>query len=185
MQCGWLGRRITTRFENGRQHLKHVSESVKTGDGFAEGGEHIRQTLARHQAKGSFFFTGNFYRNADFRQLIKNLAADGPYLGAHSDAHLLYCTWEKRDSLSVTREEFEADLTANCREMEKLGISKGEEQIFNFNRSNSAFERKLLFHLYSNDGHIIMQRPLTSPGFGRACQAPDDLARLLMGNLGE
>ncbi|NUM76914.1 polysaccharide deacetylase family protein [candidate division KSB1 bacterium] len=103
---------------------------VFTGDSFVDGGEHIRQTLARHHVKGSFFLTGNFYRNADFRQLIKNLTAEGHYLGAHSDAHLLYCAWENRDSLLVTRQEFEADLAANYREMEKFGVSKARAKYF-------------------------------------------------------
>lgn len=103
---------------------------VFTGDSFADGGEHIRQALARHHLKGSFFLTGNFYRTTEFHQLIKNLAADGHYLGAHSDAHLLYCTWENRDSLLVTREEFEADLAANYRVMEEFGISKARAKYF-------------------------------------------------------
>lgn len=103
---------------------------VFTGDSFADGGEHIRQTLARHHVKGSFFLTGNFYRNADFRQLIKNLTAEGHYLGAHSDAHLLYCAWENRDSLLVTQEEFKADLAANYRAMENFGVTKARARYF-------------------------------------------------------
>ncbi|MDZ7269590.1 MAG: polysaccharide deacetylase family protein [candidate division KSB1 bacterium] len=103
---------------------------VFTGDSFAGGGEHIRQTLKRHQVKASFFFTGRFYRRIDLRRLIENLAADGHYLGAHSDAHLLYCSWEKRDSLLVTRQQFEADLAANYREMEKFGIHTARAKYF-------------------------------------------------------
>jgi peptidoglycan/xylan/chitin deacetylase (PgdA/CDA1 family) len=111
-------------------HAQKELALVFTGDSFADGGEHIRQALARHHAKGSFFLTGNFYRNSDFHQLIVNLAADGHYLGAHSDAHLLYCPWENRDSLLVTREEFEADLAANYREMAKFGINKSRAKYF-------------------------------------------------------
>jgi endoglucanase len=103
---------------------------VFTGDSFADGGEHIRQALARHRVKGSFFLTGNFYRNSAFHQLIKNLIADGHYLGAHSDTHLLYCPWENRDSMLVTREGFEADLAANYQEMEKFGINKARAKYF-------------------------------------------------------
>jgi len=103
---------------------------VFTGDSFSDGGGHIRSALARHQVKASFFLTGNFYRNADFHQLIEHLAADGHYLGAHSDAHLLYCSWEKRDSLLVSREQFETDLAANYREMEKFGIDKSRANYF-------------------------------------------------------
>jgi peptidoglycan/xylan/chitin deacetylase (PgdA/CDA1 family) len=86
--------------------------------------------LAQQQIKASFFFTGNFYRNPDFKLLIKVLMADGHYLGAHSDAHLLYCAWEKRDSLLVTQKQFTADLAANYREMEKFGIIKTAARYF-------------------------------------------------------
>jgi peptidoglycan/xylan/chitin deacetylase (PgdA/CDA1 family) len=103
---------------------------VFTGDAFADGGAHIRNVLACHRVQASFFLTGNFYRQPAFRGLIKKLLADGHYLGAHSDRHLLYCTWEKRDSLLVTRAQFEADLAANYREMEKFGITKTQAQYF-------------------------------------------------------
>lgn len=103
---------------------------VFTGDTFADGGTHIRQVLAAQQIKASFFFTGNFYRNSHFKTLIAGLMADGHYLGAHSDAHLLYCAWEKRDSLLVTQEHFIADLAANYREMQKFGIAKTEARFF-------------------------------------------------------
>ncbi|MEZ4764225.1 MAG: hypothetical protein R3C26_13910 [Calditrichia bacterium] len=40
------------------------------------------------------FFTGDFYRNRANKKLIEHLRKDGHYLGAHSDKHLLYATWE-------------------------------------------------------------------------------------------
>jgi len=103
---------------------------VFTGDTFADGGAHICRVLLQQQSKASFFFTGNFYRNSDFKTLITGLLADGHYLGAHSDAHLLYCAWENRDSLLVTPEQFTMDLAANYREMEKFGIAKTAARYF-------------------------------------------------------
>lgn len=103
---------------------------VFTGDTFADGGAHIRQILAQQKIKASFFLTGNFYREPNFKSLIEGLIADGHYLGAHSDAHLLYCTWENRDSLLVTREQLIEDLAANYREMEKFGIAKTAARYF-------------------------------------------------------
>ena len=103
---------------------------VFTGDEFADGGAHILDVLGKQQVKGAFFFTGNFYRNPAYGQLIKDLVADGHYLGAHSDRHLLYCTWENRDSLLVSREEFTKDLEDNYSEMEQFGISKDEAPFF-------------------------------------------------------
>jgi peptidoglycan/xylan/chitin deacetylase (PgdA/CDA1 family) len=99
---------------------------VFTGDEFADGGEILRETLGKHDVKGSFFLTGNFYRNPDFGPIIRGLHEDGHYLGAHSDRHLLYATWEDRDSLLVTRDEFLKDLLDNYKEMERFGVRKGD-----------------------------------------------------------
>ena len=55
---------------------------------------------------------------------------DGHYLGAHSDKHLLYCDWNKRDSLLVTKDEFENDLSTNYKIMERFGFKKSNTQYF-------------------------------------------------------
>ncbi|MDX5483294.1 MAG: polysaccharide deacetylase family protein [Hymenobacteraceae bacterium] len=96
---------------------------VFTGDEFADGGKSIQRTLRSHRAKASFFFTGRFYSNPAFEALIKGLKKDGHYLGAHSDAHLLYCDWTKRDSLLVTQEQFKQDLRKNYEKMATFRIS--------------------------------------------------------------
>ena len=97
---------------------------VFTGGDFADGGEVIRETLAKHGIKGAFFFTGNFYRNPYFADLIRRLKADGHYLGAHSDKHLLFCDWSNRDSTLVSHTEFVDDIQNNYAEMAKFGIEK-------------------------------------------------------------
>ncbi len=99
---------------------------IFTGDEYAEGGQIILKTLKKYNAKASFFFTGRFYRNQAFTSLIKNIKQQGHYLGPHSNEHLLYCDWTKRDSLLVTRQQFTTDLQANLKTMKSLGInSKG------------------------------------------------------------
>ena len=103
---------------------------VFTGDEFADGGDHIRKTLNAENVKSSFFLTGRFYSNEEFKPLIQKLKGDGHYLGAHSDGHLLYCDWVKRDSLLVTREQFSDDLKRNYRRMEELGIQKVDAPYF-------------------------------------------------------
>lgn len=95
---------------------------VFTGHEYADGGEVISEVLKASGTPASFFFTGDFYRS--YPALAVQLAEDGHYLGAHSDRHLLYCSWEKRDSLLVSREEFLTDLRNNYRELERLGIKK-------------------------------------------------------------
>ena len=90
----------------------------------------MADVLKKYRIKGYFFFTGDFLRNPAFNSLVKRLKQDGHYLGPHSDKHLLYCDWTKRDSLLVTKEEFMADLAANYAELAKFGISKNESSYY-------------------------------------------------------
>jgi peptidoglycan/xylan/chitin deacetylase (PgdA/CDA1 family) len=86
--------------------------------------------LKKHRVKGSFFFTGRFYRNPSFKKIIQQLKQDGHYLGAHSDEHLLYCDWVKRDSLLVTQQQFNTDLLNNYAEMKKFSIDRKDALFF-------------------------------------------------------
>jgi endoglucanase len=103
---------------------------VFTGDEFADGGDIILDVLKRHNIKGSFFLTGNFYRNKNFRALVKKLVAAGHYLGPHSDKHLLYNDWTKRDSLLVTKSQFDRDLLNNYSAMKRYGLRKADSEYF-------------------------------------------------------
>ncbi len=103
---------------------------VFTGHEFADGGEIIRGALKKHGVKASFFFTGDFYRNSQFAGIIASLKSDGHYLGAHSDKHLLYCSWDKRDSLLVTKDSFQLDLKSNYGEMKRFGINQPDARYF-------------------------------------------------------
>jgi endoglucanase len=103
---------------------------VFTGHEFAEGGESIRKTLKEEGIKASFFLTGQFYNKLPFKPLIEGLRSDGHYLGAHSDAHLLYCDWNKRDSLLVSKADFIKDLENNYDRMKGFGIRKNDAKYF-------------------------------------------------------
>jgi peptidoglycan/xylan/chitin deacetylase (PgdA/CDA1 family) len=95
---------------------------IFTGGDFNDGGLVIRNVLAHKRIHAGFFFTGDFYRNPENRELIRQLARDGHYLGPHSDKHLLYCSWSRRDSTLVSREQFCEDLRQNYRVMAESGI---------------------------------------------------------------
>ncbi|THD68062.1 cellulase [Robertkochia marina] len=97
---------------------------IFTGHDRAEGYEKVNTVLATNKVKASFFLTGDFYRNPDFREMIGSLREQGHYLGGHSNKHLLYCSWEDRDSLLVDRENFEKDLRENYKIMATHGIKK-------------------------------------------------------------
>jgi endoglucanase len=103
---------------------------VFTGDEFADGADAIARTLEKQNVKASFFLTGRFYRNAEFAPAVRRLKRDGHYLGAHSDAHLLYADWNDRDRLLVSRDEFERDLNKNYEAMRAFGIEKRDAPFF-------------------------------------------------------
>lgn len=103
---------------------------VFTGDSLFEGGDYIVNALKTNQIKGSFFFTGNFLRNPAHKKIIHKIIKNGNYVGPHSDKHLLYCDWKKRDSTLVTFEEFKSDLDNNYRELEKFSIQRKDAPFF-------------------------------------------------------
>jgi peptidoglycan/xylan/chitin deacetylase (PgdA/CDA1 family) len=125
---------------------------VFTGHEFAEGGDGILRTLEQNRAKASFFLTGDFYRNPDFENLVIQIKGKGHYLGAHSDKHLLYCDWGKRDSLLVTKAEFLEDLERNYDELRRFGVGKADAPFFLppfewYNDSISAWTKEAGFQL--------------------------------------
>lgn len=103
---------------------------VFTGDEYADGAEIILETLKKQSIKASFFLTGRFYRNPQFKVAIERLKKDGHYLGAHSDEHLLYCDWSDRNKLLISKEEFTQDLGANYAAMKSFGIEKSAAMFF-------------------------------------------------------
>jgi len=103
---------------------------VFTGHEFAEGIDLITKTLKKHSIHASFFFTGDFYRSPRFAKIILNLKNEGHYLGAHSDKHLLYCDWNNRDSMLLTKQQFVQDLKNNYKAMAEFGITANQSAIF-------------------------------------------------------
>jgi endoglucanase len=101
-----------------------------TAHDFADGFESICSTLANHKIKASFFLTGDFCRTPEFKNIITRLKSDGHYIGAHSDKHLLYCTWENSDSLLVSKNEFLSDLDNNYKALANFGINKNDAKVF-------------------------------------------------------
>lgn len=107
------------RFDTTQKKIYLIFSAHEFGEGLAV----IRETLKRNNIKASFFFTGKFLRQKKNHQIIKNLIKDGNLIGPHSNEHLLYCDWNNRDSLLITREEFFEDLRKNLLELQKFGLS--------------------------------------------------------------
>ncbi len=113
----------------GNQSKKQIA-LVFTADEFGDRGSVIANALLKNNAKASFFFTGKFYRNPIYKNIITQLKQQGHYLGPHSDQHLLYNDWTKRDSLLITKKQFKDDLNTNLNAIEKFGVKRAEIKYF-------------------------------------------------------
>lgn len=103
---------------------------IFSADEFGDGAAIITHALKEENVKASFFFTGRFYRNRAFAHAIRQLKADGHYLGAHSDQHPLYADWTKRDSTLITHRAFRRDLRHNYAAMKRFGITASAARFF-------------------------------------------------------
>lgn len=153
---------------------------VFTGDEFADGGIKIGNTLKQNKVKASFFLTGKFYRNPAFKSLITTLKANGNYLGPHSNEHLLYNDWEKRDSLLVSQQQFSADLTANYKAMESFGISKKDSPYFLppyewYNQSISNWTSEMGLQLINFTPGTRSNADYTYPEMGKSYRSSEEI----------
>lgn len=135
LSCAFLSA-VTGPFERRDGGIVRGETSVKrvalefTGHEFAEGAVTILDQLAAHQAKASFFLTGDFVRHPEFAPLIARMVREGHYVGPHSDKHLLYCSWEAGKKTLVTREVFSRDLEDNVAALARHGVSRGHARYF-------------------------------------------------------
>lgn len=157
---------------------------VFTAHEFAEGYEVLKETLKKHNVKGAFFLTGDFYRDPEFAHIVEGLKGDGHYMGAHSDRHLLYCTWEDRDSLLVSKEELTNDIANNYKEMERFGITKSEVPFYLppyewYNDSISAWVNEMGLHLVNFTGGTLSNADYTTPDMPRYYSSDSIFNRIL------
>ena len=151
---------------------------VFTADEFGDGGKSILNTLKKEKIHGSFFFTGNFYSNPKFKSIIKKLRRNGNYLGSHSDKHLLYCDWEKRDSLLVTHKEFKEDLLNSYQKLGNWNIQKDEAHYFLppyewYNDSIAAWTQQLGLQLINFSPGTRSNADYTYPEMGKKYVSSD------------
>ena len=85
-----------------------------------DGTQAILRTLRKHHVRAAFFLTGHFYER--FPEDVSLLLRGGHYVGSHGYAHLLYSSWENRDSMLVTRQEFRQDMRRSYELMAAAGI---------------------------------------------------------------
>ena len=143
-----------------------------TGGDYNDGKGVVRRILRQKAIPANFFFTGDFYRTKSNKPFIRQLIRAGHYLGAHSDKHLLYATWEDRDSLLVTRQEFEEDLRDNYQVMAKFGIVKDRALFFMppyewYNSKISKWTAKMGLQLINFTPGTRSNADYTTPDMGK------------------
>ena len=153
-----------------------------TAHEFIDGFDTIIRTLKNHNIKASFFLTGDFCRTPGNEKIINRLKADGHYIGPHSDKHLLYCSWEKRDSPLVKEKEFLSDITANYKELEKAGISAKKASVFLppyewYNDTIASWTNKAGLRLVNISSGTIINQDWTVPEKGKPYYSSDFLMK--------
>ena len=151
---------------------------VFTADEFGDGLPTIIKTLHDKNVKGSFFFTGRFYRDKKFQPYIQQLNKDGHYLGPHSDGHLLYNDWNKRDSLLTTQEQFNADMQTNLGTMQLQHITVHHPQYYIppyewWNDTIAAWSKELDLTLFCFTPGIRTNADYTYPEMGASYKSSD------------
>jgi peptidoglycan/xylan/chitin deacetylase (PgdA/CDA1 family) len=99
---------------------------IFSADSTFEGATTILRTLDKNNAKASFFLTGNCLRMKIHEPVIKEIIRKKHYVGGHSDKHLLYASWNKREESLVGTDSLVSDFRKNMEELEKFGIDINE-----------------------------------------------------------
>jgi peptidoglycan/xylan/chitin deacetylase (PgdA/CDA1 family) len=162
------------RGDSTKKELALIFTADETGEGLSQ----IRNVLKEKNVKAGFFFTGRFYRNPAFSAAVENLAKDGHYLGPHSDQHLLYCDWVKRDSLLVTKDSFDYDIKANIQTMLANNLPIHTPQLFIppfewWNDSIAAWSQQFGLRLFSFTPGIRTNADYTWPSLGTVYKSSD------------
>ncbi len=101
---------------------RKVVHLIFSADSAFEGANHILKVLDKNGLKASFFLTGNCLRMKEHEKIIKEIIKKDHYVGAHSDKHLLYASWEKRSQSLVSPDSLRADLQQNMKELARMGV---------------------------------------------------------------
>ncbi len=101
-----------------------------TADEHVDGAESVLRTLEKHDLPASFFLTGRALDAPGMRDWTRKAIATGHTIGPHSDGHLLYAPWDKRQESLVNKPRFQADLYRNLAELEELGANFHEPIYF-------------------------------------------------------
>lgn len=158
--------------------VKHI-DFVFTAADKADGAERIISTLRKYNIKGGFFFTGEFFEM--YPDVVRRLVAEGHYVGSHSYGHLLYAPWGNRDSLLVTKQEFEEDIFKSYKVLREFGITDAPYFIppyEHYNATISSWARQLGLQVINYTPGTITNGDYTTPEMKRYFSSKEILGRI-------
>lgn len=158
--------------------VRHI-DFVFTAADKADGADRIISTLRKYNIKGGFFFTGEFFEL--YPDVVRRLVAEGHYVGSHSYGHLLYAPWGKRDSLLVTRQEFEEDMFKSYKVLREFGITDAPYFIppyEHYNATISSWARQLGLQVINYSPGTLTNGDYTTPGMSRYFSSKEILGKI-------
>lgn len=158
--------------------VRHI-DFVFTAADKADGAGRIISTLRKYNIKGGFFFTGEFFEL--YPDVVRRLVAEGHYVGSHSYGHLLYAPWGKRDSLLVTRQEFEEDMFKSYKVLREFGITDAPYFIppyEHYNATISSWARQLGLQVINYTPGTLTNGDYTTPGMSRYFSSKEILGKI-------
>ena len=158
--------------------VKHI-DFVFTAADKADGAERIISTLRKYNIKGGFFFTGEFFEM--YPDVVRRLVAEGHYVGSHSYGHLLYAPWGNRDSLLVTKQEFEEDIFKSYKVLREFGITDAPYFIppyEHYNATISSWARQLGLQVINYTPGTLTNGDYTTPEMKRYFSSKEILSRI-------
>ena len=147
---------------------------VFTADDRADGADRIISTLKRQHIRGAFFFTGRFFEM--YPDVVRQLLADGHYVGTHSYGHLLYAPWDNRDSCLVGQQEMVDDLKRAYTKMAEFGITPQSAPYFIppyewYNAHHASWARQLGLQIVNFTNGTYSNEDYTWPGIEQETRA--------------
>ncbi len=158
--------------------VRHM-DFVFTAADKADGAERIISTLRKYNIKGGFFFTGEFFEM--YPDVVRRLVAEGHYVGSHSYGHLLYAPWGNRDSLLVTKQEFEEDIFKSYKVLREFGITDAPYFIppyEHYNATISSWARQLGLQVINYTPGTLTNGDYTTPEMKRYFSSKKILGRI-------
>lgn len=162
---------------------KKIIHLIFSGHEFDDGAGIILESLRKQNVKVGFFFTGDFIRSHS--DLINTLKKDGHYIGPHSDKHLLYADWVKRNSLLITKKDFLYDIKNNYLALESSGIDKNQSLIFLppyewYNDSISVWAGEYGIKIINFTPGITSYADYTMPSLGKQYRSSDEILKSIL-----